>query len=373
MSSKCFIKKTLSLTLLPLLSPKSSRLPSLQNQGFRQFLDSCLRGNDGKLKARTSIYSSLFFLMLSLPFYSTGSAASPSKHIAITQFVEHVAADEVRQGLVEELARKGYKEGENLTVTFENAQGNAAIAGQIARKFLGLKPDVIVAITTPSAQAMVKAVGNDSIPIVFSAVTDPIEAGLVSSLTVHKGKVTGVMDAPPIKKQMAFIKTLLPKTKTLGVLYNPGDSGSVASLKIIQKEAKEQGFMLVESTPVKSSDIQAAFLQLVGKVDAIYVPLDNMIVSAMKTVASLALKHHIPLFSADSGSVESGALACLGYSYLQTGFKTGDIVANILAGQEPAEIPVASPEKVDIFVNRLTLEKLGLSLPEEVLQHAHFY
>lgn len=312
-------------------------------------------------------------LLLSLVLSSASFADAPAKTIAVTQFVEHVAADAVRQGLLEELARKGYRAGENLTVNFENAQGNAATAGQIARKFVGLKPDVIVAITTPSAQAIVKAAGKDAVPIVFSAVTDPLTAGLVPSLKDHQGKVTGVMDAPPIPEQLAFIKTLLPSAKRIGVLYNPGDVGSVSSLEIIRKEAKAQGYTLVESTPLRSSDIQAAILQLIGKVDAIYVPLDNMIVSAMPAVSSLALKHNIPLFSADSGSVEAGALACVGYSYLQTGAQTGKIVAEILDGKDPAEIDVVSPNTIDIFINRNTLEKLNLTLPEAVRTKAHFY
>lgn len=312
-------------------------------------------------------------LLLSLSLILNCSAEPPPRSIAITQFVEHVAVDTVREGLLEELAKQGYEEGKNLTVDFENAQGNAATAGQIARKFMGLKPDVIVAITTPSAQAMVKVVGKDNIPIVFSAVTDPLAAGLVASLKDHKGKVTGVMDAPPIKEQFEFIKVLLPETKTVGVLYNPGDSGSVSSLEIIHKEAEQQGFTLVEATPVKSSDIQAAVLQLVGKVDVLYVPLDNMLVSAMKTLSTAALKHNIPLFSADSGSVESGAFACVGYSYHQAGIKTGQMVVEILQGIDPAEIAVASPDIIDIFINKHALEKLKITLPEAIRSHAHFY
>ncbi len=311
-------------------------------------------------------------LLFSFSLVYGSFADSSSKRIAITQFVEHVAADAVRQGLLEELAKKGYREGKNLTIYFENAQGNAATASQIARKFSGLKPDVIVAITTPSAQAMVKIIGKNSIPIIFSAVTDPLRAGLVSSLKDHKGKVTGVMDAPPIQKQMAFIKTLLPHVKTIGVLYNPGDEGSASSLETIRKEAQEKGYALVESTPVRSSDIQASVLQLVGKVDAIYVPLDNMLVSAMKTVASLAVKHDLPLFSADSESVKAGALACLGYSYLQTGQKTGEITAEILDDKDPSQIAVASPDKIDIFINQHTLEKLKITLPEAIRAQAHF-
>ena len=320
----------------------------------------------------TVIKSTLKALLPSLLLTPSLLAEEP-KMLAITQYVEHVAADAVRRGLLEELAQKGFKEGETLTVTFENAQGNAATAGQIARKFMGMNPDVVVAITTPSAQAMVKAAGKSSLPIVFSAVTNPIEAGLVTSLTHPEGNVTGVMDAPPIKEQIAFLKKILPRAKTVGILYNPGDNGSASSLETIRLEAKAQGLDLIEATPFKSSDIQTAFLQLVGKVDAIYVPLDNMIVSAMKSVAAMALKHDVPLFVADSGSVEAGALACLGYSYLQTGHKTGEIVSEILEGKAPSDIAVASPGKTDIFINRYALEKLGLSLPEKVETQAHFY
>jgi len=319
------------------------------------------------------INKTLGTLLVSLGIISSSLADKPSKHIAITQFVDHVAVDAVRKGLIEELAQKGYQQGDNLTVTFENAQGNAATASQIARKFVGLKPDVIVALTTPSAQAMVKVVGKDSTPIVFSAVTDPVSAGLVSSLEDHKSKVTGVMDAPPIKRQIEFIKTVLPAAKTIGVIYNPGDHGSVASLETIKKEAEAQGLGVVESTPIKSPDIQTAVLGLVGKVDAIYVPLDNMVVSAMKTVSSLALKHDIPLFTADSESVEAGAFACVGYSYAQAGQKTGDMVAEILNGKDPSKIAVASPDTIDIFINRHALEKLKLTLPDAVISKAHMY
>ena len=321
----------------------------------------------------TALKQTLKALLLSLLLISPLNAALPTKKIAITQFVDHVAADEVRRGTIEELAKKGFKDGENLTITFENAQGNVGTAGQIARKFVGLNPDVIVAITTPSAQAMVKAAEQGDTPIVFSAVTNPVEAGLVSSLAHPEGNVTGVMDAPPIKEQMAFLKKSLSEAKTLGILYNPGDNGSVASLEIIRTEAKAQGLALVEATPFKSSDIQTAFLALVGKVDAVYVPLDNMIVSAMKSVSTLALNNNLPLFVADSGSVEAGAFACLGYSYLQVGHKTGEIVGEILGGKSPSEITIASPGKTDIFINQNVLEKLRLSLPEVVRAEAHFY
>jgi len=317
----------------------------------------------------TTLYTLLLTLSLSSPLLSI----PPEKHLAITQFVEHVAADAVREGLLKELEKRGYSLGKNLIIDFENAQGSVATANQIARKFLGLKPTVIVAITTPSAQAMVKVITKEGLPIVFSAVTDPIDAGLVSSLTDHKSHVTGISDAPPIREQIAFIKTLLPTAKTIGVLYNPGDPGSITSLKTVREQAKTHGLTLVEGTPLKSSDIQTAVLHLVGKVDALYVPLDNMLVSAMATVATLATKHKLPLFTADSGSVEDGALACLGYSYTAVGTRTGTMIADILDGQNPATLPVASPEKKDIFVNRTTAQKLGITLPTDIQKKAHFY
>lgn len=320
---------------------------------------------------KTTLSSLLIALALNFPTFSQSPSKLTPKRIAITQFVEHVAVDTVHQGLLEELAKRGYKQGENLTVTFDNAQGSTATASQIAHKDLGLKPDLIVAITTPSAQTMVKTVKNE-IPVVFSAVTDPIGAGLVSSLKNQKENVTGVMDMPPIKKQLAFIKTLIPNVKTIGVLYNPGDNGSMVSLKTIRQEAKAQGYTLIEATPVKSSDIQAAVLMLVGRVDAIYVPLDNMIVSAMDSVSSLAHKHNLPVFAADSGSVKSGAVACMGYSYHQMGVKTGEIIADILNGKKTSEIEVASPDKIDIFLNRKALETLKISVPETIRDQAHF-
>lgn len=325
------------------------------------------------MQTTTYIKNTLKTLLLSLILSHSLWAETCPKQVAITQFVEHVAADAVREGLLVELAKRGYTKGKNLTIEFENAQGNAATAGQIARKFLGLKPDVIVAITTPSAQAMVKTVGKNAIPIVFSAVTDPLAAGLVSSLDNHKEKITGVRDAPPIKEQIGFIKTLLPNAKIIGVLYNPGDNGSVASLEVIRREAKAQDLTVVEATPMRSSEVQAAVLQLVDKVDAIYVPLDNMLVSAMRTVASLALRNNMPLFSADSESVKAGALACLGYSYNAVGTKTGAIVADILEGKDPTEITVASPETKDIFINQQALEKLNIVLPETVQKKVRFY
>ena len=321
----------------------------------------------------TLIKTTLRALLLSLSLIQTTFANPSPKYIAITQFVEHVAADAVRDGLLAELKKRGYVPGKHLTISFENAQGNIATAGQIARKFMGLDPAVIVAITTPSAQAMVKVVGKSSIPILFSAVTDPVAAGLVSSLDQHKEHVTGVKDAPPIKEQMAFIKLLLPKAKTIGVLYNPGDSGSVSSLAAIYAEAKAQGLTVIESTPLRSVDVQAAVLQLVGKVDAIYVPLDNLLVSAMKTVSALALKHNLPVFSADSGSVESGALACVGYSYPSVGMRTGAMVADILEGKNPVDMKVVSPDTKDIFINRHAAQRLKIVLPETIQKQAHFY
>lgn len=312
----------------------------------------------------------LLFLLLLL---GTPAAADCTFHVAITQFLDHVAVDTVRENVIKQLATRGYGEGKNLVITFETAQGNAGTAGQIARKFAGLEPNVIVALTTPSAQSILKTVGPDGIPVVFSAVTDPVGAGLVSSLKDHKSNITGVRDAPPVKAQFALLKTLFPKAKTIGVVYNPGDSGSVASLKTLKEEADRQGLTLVYGTPMKSADIQAAVLQLVGKVDALYVPLDNMVVSAMKTLSALALKYELPLFAADSGSVESGALACVGYSYPQIGLKTGDMVADILDGKSPETLSISTPEKTDIFINKHALEALGVVLPKDIRKKAQFY
>lgn len=308
-----------------------------------------------------------FLLFFSLPLL----AKSPSTTITITQIIEHPAADAVRQGLIEGLKNNGYVDGENVKIIYESAQGSPVTATQIAQKFVAMKPALMIPITTPSAQALVKADKNYEIPIVFAAVTDPLGAGVVESLEHPGGHVTGVTDAAPIQQQFKVFKEILPQLKTLGIIYNPGDNSSATPLQQARSTAKKMGIELIEATAFKTSEVPGAMKQLIGKkVQAVFVPLDNTILSAMNAVLKIAFQHKIPVFSSDSDSVIQGALASSGYTHYDTGYEAGIMAADILNGKDPGAMPVKNPFDLNVFVNPKSAQILNIEIPEEILKKA---
>ncbi|MBB5752017.1 ABC transporter substrate-binding protein [Prosthecomicrobium pneumaticum] len=288
--------------------------------------------------------------------------------VAVTAIVEHPALDAVRDGVKEALAEAGFKEGEGLTFTYQSAQGNPGTAAQIARQFVGEGPDVIVPISTPSAQAVVSATRD--IPVVFSAVTDPVGAQLVKDMEKPGGNVTGLSDLSPVGDHVALIKEIVPSVKTIGVLFNPGETNSVTLVDLLKKRSAEAGIAVVESAATRSSEVQNAARALVGRVDAIYVPTDNTIVSALESAIGVAQESKIPLFTADTDSVARGAIAALGFNYFDVGKQTGAVVVKILNGEKPADIPVAVATGTDLVVNTGAAKKIGLDLPKAVLDRA---
>ncbi|WP_274426019.1 ABC transporter substrate-binding protein [Chelativorans sp. YIM 93263] len=298
---------------------------------------------------------------------STAAMADTAK-VAVTAIVEHPALDAVRDGVRDRLEEAGYTVGENLEFTYESAQGNTATAAQIAREFAGANPDVIVPISTPSAQSA--AAATRDIPVVFSAVTDPLVAGLVDSLEEPGGNVTGVSDLTPIADHVALIKELVPSAESIGFVYNPGEANSVALLKLFKEAAEEQGLRVVEAPANRSSDVQAAARSLVGEADAMYVPTDNTIVSALESLIGVAEENDLPLISGDTDSVERGTLASVGFDYHEVGLRTGDIVLRVLDGENPGEIPVSYAEGTNLFVNLKAAEAMGVELPDSVVERA---
>lgn len=296
------------------------------------------------------------------------SAAAQPKNIAITAIVEHPALDAVREGIKKGLTDLGHAEGTDVAYSFESAQGNPATAAQIARTFVGDAPDVIVAISTPSAQAVAGA--TTDIPLVFSAVTDPVAAQLVASAEAPGGNVTGVSDMAPIADHVALIHEITPDVKRLGVLYNPGEANSVSSVSALKSEAEAAGITVVEGPATKSADVQAATRSLVGKVDAIYVPTDNTIVSALESAVSAANEAKLPLYAADTDSVARGALAAVGFNYFDVGVQTAALVDRVLKGDSPGTIPVVFASGTDLQVNKATAAAIGIELPQGVLDRA---
>lgn len=297
------------------------------------------------------------------------SAALQAKpvYVAITAIVEHPALDAVRDGIKQTLKENGYS-GDQLKVTYQSAQGKPDIAAQIARKMVGDNPDVIVAIATPSAQAAV--VASDTIPVVFSAVTDPLAAKLVPRLKQPGGNVTGLSDMANVKEHLALIKEFLPNLKAVGIPYNPGESNSVSMLAAIKVEAAKMGIKIVESAAPKSSDVMIATKLLVGKVDAIYCPIDNTIISAVEAVIRVGIDAQIPVFAGDTDTVARGAVAAVGYDYFDLGRQTGDIVVRILKGEKPGSIDVKMAKGTNLFVNPKMAALMGIKIPEAVLARA---
>lgn len=288
--------------------------------------------------------------------------------VDVTAIVEHPALDAVRDGVKDALAAAGYKEGENLTFVYKSAQGNAATAAQIARQFAGEGPNVIVPISTPSAQAV--AAATRDIPIVFSAVTDPVGAQLIKSMEKPGGNVTGLSDMSPIADHVALIKEILPSAKTLGFLYNSGEANSVSTLAVFKAEAEKAGFAVVESAATKTAEVQGAMRALIGKVDAVYIPTDNTIISALESAVGVAVESKLPMFTADTDSVSRGSIAALGFNYYDVGKQTGDIVVRILKGENVGDIDSTVAKGTDLVVNKAAAAKVGLTLPESVLSRA---
>jgi len=299
----------------------------------------------------------------------TNMAYAAEKHVAITQIVEHPALDACRKGVKDELAAAGFEEGKNLRWSFESAQGAPSTAAQIAKKFAGENPDVVVGIATPSAQAL--AASARGIPLVFSAVTDPVGAKLVKSMDkANGGNITGVSDLSPINSHMALVKTIVPKAKKLGVIFNPGESNSATLVTLVKKYAPEHGMEVVEAGAPKSSDVLAAARSLVGKVDAIYVPTDNTVVSAFEAVVKVAKESKIPVISADTDSVKRGAIAAQGFNYYDLGRQTGKMVVAILNGKKAGEIQPEGVSKTELYVNPESAKEMGVTLSDDLIKSA---
>ena len=311
--------------------------------------------------------SSIFKSAIISTLILSGSLQAKPVYVAVTAIVEHPALDAVRDGIKQTLNENGYS-GDQLKFTYQSAQGKPDIAAQIARKMVGDEPDVIVAIATPSAQAAV--VASDTIPVVFSAVTDPLAAKLIPRLIQPGGNVTGLSDMANVKEHLALIKEFLPNLKAVGIPYNPGESNSVSMLAAIKVEAAKMGIKIVESAAPKSSDVMIATKQLVGKVDAIYCPIDNTIISAVEAVIRVGIDAQIPVFAGDTDTVARGAVAAVGYDYFDLGRQTGDIVVRILKGEKPGSIDVKMAKGTNLFVNPKMAALMGIKIPEAVLARA---
>lgn len=288
--------------------------------------------------------------------------------VAVSQIVEHPALDAARNGLLDGLKLKGYVEGETLEFTYQTAQGNPAIAVQIAKQFVGERPDVLVGIATPTAQAL--AAATRAIPVVFTAVTDPLGAKLVKDMDHPKRNVTGLSDLSPVAQHVDLMKELLPDAKRIGVVFNPGEANAVALVELLREAAKAKGMEVVEGTALKSADVQSAAQIVAAKADVIYAPTDNTVASAIDGLVNAANQANKPIVGASTTYIENGALAALGFDYYQVGVQTAEYVDALLKGKKVAELPVKVANGSDLALNQKAAKKLGITFPESVLTRA---
>lgn len=307
-------------------------------------------------------YTLLLCLIISL------NAFADQLKVGITQIVEHPALDACRKGVMDKLKEYGYEDGKNIFYDIQIAQGNSATANQIAKKFVGDKKDIIVAIATPSALAVANA--TKKIPVVISAITDPVGAKLVKSLEKPGTNVTGTTDMSPVKEQLALFKTLGANVKNIGIIYNAGEANSRTLVNLAKDASKKLGLNIMEATVTNSSGVLLAAKSLVGKVEGIYIPTDNTVISALESVLQVTYENKIPLITGDTDSVVRGSLASLGMDYYKLGLQTGEIVYKIIKGAKPADTPVETLKDLELFVNLKTAEKIDFKIPDEVIKKA---
>ncbi len=294
---------------------------------------------------------------------SADSAESFS--IGITQITTHSSLDAAREGFKQAFADAGIE----VEWDEQNAQGDQATATSIASKFASADLDLVLAVATPSAQAAAQAITDT--PILFTAVTDPVSAQLVDSLDAPGSNVTGTTDMNPVADQISLVKEFAPEATTVGIIYSSGEVNSEVQVELARNAAEAEGLEVVETTVTNSSEVQQAAQDLAAKVDAIYVPTDNTVVSAFASVVAAAEDAKIPLIAGEADSVANGGLATYGIDYALLGKQTGEMAIKILTeGADPATMPVESQTEYALTVNTTTLAAIGLDMPDSLKDKA---
>ena len=290
-------------------------------------------------------------------------------NVGIVQLVEHAALDAANKGFVEGLASKGYKEGQNIAYDRQNAQADQSNLQNIAHRFVNNKVNLICAIATPAAQTVANVTSD--IPIVATAVTDYKTAKLVKDNAKPGTNVTGTTDMNPVEQQLDLLLKLVPNAKSVGTIYCSSEVNSQLQIEILKKAAAAKGVTVKEATVSNVNDIQQAARSLVGKVQAIYVPTDNVLASAMPTLVSVTEEAKLPVICGEGGMVKAGGLATLGVDYYKLGFQAGEMAADILSGKsKPADMAIQAQKEFKAMVNLKEAEKIGLKVPEAVLKGA---
>ena len=298
--------------------------------------------------------------------------AEGSYTIGISQFAEHGSLDNCREGFLAGLAEEGIVEGENLTILFDNAQADMGTASTIADNYVSQKVDLICAIATPSAMSAYNSCLKTEIPVIYTAVSDPVAAGLAGEDGASAGNVTGTSDALPVTNQLEMIRELLPEAEKIGILYTTSETNSESTIAEYKKYAADYGFEIVDSGINTIADVPMAAADLVARVDCITNLTDNTVVSALQTVLDAADKEGIPVFGSEVEQVKNGCVASMGLEYFELGKQTGAMAAKVLKGEAKAsELPYEVITEASLYVNTAAADKAGLTLEEAFVNRAY--
>jgi putative ABC transport system substrate-binding protein len=312
-----------------------------------------------------SIWSmaSVFFLIIGLGLFLPGAGVCADKvyKIGIAQFLSVPPLDQAREGFIDAMAEEGFVKGKNVEYDYNNAERDMSVAATIAKKFASQKKDLILSITTPMSQASVAATENTNIPIIFSCVTDPLAAKLVGSWEKPGGRVTGASDWMDVGEQVSLAVEVVPGLKTVGVVWNPGETNSRVQVDELKKAAPRLGFKVIEANAASAADVMAATKSLMGRVQAVWVPTDNVVVGSLEAVVKVCEDHKVPLF---------GAIASSGMDFYQVGKVSGRMAASVLKGKDPGSIPVAKGVLTDLWINLSAAERMGVTIPESMRKRA---
>lgn len=297
-----------------------------------------------------------------------GQSEGPQEiSVGVAQFVEHPSLDAAREGFVSALEEGGYTEGDNLTLDVQNASGDQATATNIASNFASADNDLILGIATPTAQSLAQAVTDK--PVLFTAVTDPVDAGLVDSMDAPGANITGTTDMNPVDEQIKLIKQFDPDAKSVGIIYSSGETNSQVQVEEAKKAAEAEGLSVEEKTVTTTAEVAQAAESF--DTDSIYVPTDNKVVAGLEAVVGAAESKKIPLIVGEGDSVDRGGLATQGISYEELGKQTGEMALRILnEDADPAEMAVESQNETQLIINAKAAEAMGIEIPQELRDSA---
>ena len=306
----------------------------------------------------------IFFIVILSAYLTRYDKKDGEVSIGISQLIENPVLDLSREGFIKALEDNGYKNGENIKIDTHMAQGDLTLATMIAQNFLNENKDLIFSIATPSAQASFNA--TKEVPILFTAVTDPVSAGLLENTEAPEKNVTGTVDLVPMKKQFQLGMKFKEDARAVGIPYNNSEVNSQIQVKEAKIAADELGLDVVEIPVNNSSELEAALNAKISDVDFLFLPSDNLIASSVGIVKKVSIENKLPVIGVDKPMLEKGALACEGLDYFKLGYDTGLMAVDILKGKKIQDIPVGKTEETDLIINKTMLDILGLDIPEGV-------